>query len=82
MIAIDGKVTPKQIVGNLRLKFGVDVNKKAARRVKATLLKTDTTRGVAPSSHKLSELTTGTARTGSSGLCSLQPYTPCYLRPH
>jgi hypothetical protein len=32
VIAIDGKMTPKQIVDNLRLKFGVDVNEKAARR--------------------------------------------------
>jgi hypothetical protein len=43
VIAIDGKMTPKQIVDNLRLKFGVDVNEKAARRAKATLLKKDTT---------------------------------------
>ena len=42
MIAID-KMKPKQIVDHLRLKFGVDVNQKAARRAKATLLKKDTT---------------------------------------
>jgi hypothetical protein len=43
VIAIDSTMTPKQIVDNLRLKFGVDVNEKAARRAKATLLKNDTT---------------------------------------
>jgi hypothetical protein len=43
VIAIDGKIALKQIVDNLRLKFGVDVNDKAARRAKATLLKKDTT---------------------------------------
>jgi hypothetical protein len=32
VIAIDGKMTPKQIVDNLRLKLGVDVNAKAVRR--------------------------------------------------
>jgi hypothetical protein len=39
VIVIDSTTTPKQIVDNLRLKFGVDVNEKAARRAKATLLK-------------------------------------------
>jgi hypothetical protein len=43
VIAIDGKMTPKQIVDNLRLKFRVDVNEKTAWRAKATLLKKDTT---------------------------------------
>jgi hypothetical protein len=43
VIAIDGKIMPKQIVDNLRLKFEVDVNEKAARRAKATLLKKATT---------------------------------------
>jgi hypothetical protein len=43
VIAIDCKMTPKQIVDNLRLQFGVDVNENAARRAKATLLKKDTT---------------------------------------
>jgi hypothetical protein len=37
VIAIDGKTTPKQIVDNLRMNFGVDVNEKAM------LLKKDTT---------------------------------------
>jgi hypothetical protein len=36
-------MTPKQIVDNLRLKFGVDVNEKTAWRAKATLPKKDTT---------------------------------------
>jgi len=30
VIAIDGKIAPKQIMDNLRLKFRVDVNEKAA----------------------------------------------------
>jgi hypothetical protein len=37
MIAIDGKMTPKQIVDNLRLKFGVDVNEKAVGQTKLLL---------------------------------------------
>jgi hypothetical protein len=55
VIAIDGKMTPKQVVDNLRLKFGMDVNEKAAPRV-AKEGHHVTTRGVPPSPAYIDEL--------------------------